>query len=177
MRRFTAFLVLATLVTGIFAAAPVAKAEETRMTESHIERIKSNCVEAQTQLSRIHTNDALLRVNRGQLYERLLTKLMSPFNSRVALNNLNGASLVATTATYEQQLMEFRANYQQYEEAMSATLKINCINQPVAFYDSVTDVRMKRSQVHVNTQQLQRTIEAYSAEFASFVVSFAEGRR
>lgn len=178
MKRFSVFLLVAgLLLSGVFVLAPTVGAEEPRMTEAHIERIKANCVEAQTQLSRIHTNDALLRVNRGQLYERLLTKLMSPFNSRVALNNLNGSSLVATTAAYEQQLMEFRANYQQYEEAMSATLRINCINQPVAFYDSVADVRMKRGKVHNSTLQLQQSIHSYNTEFTSFAASFNGGER
>lgn len=177
MKRLTVFLFVAGLLPGIFVVVSTASAEEARMTESHIARIKTNCVEAQTQLSRIHTNDALLRVNRGQLYERLLTKLMSPFNSRVALNNLSGSSLVKTAATYEQQLMAFRANYREYEEAMSATLKINCANQPVAFYDSVADVRAKRMKVHGNTLQLRQSIEDYRAEFESFAISFNEGRR
>jgi hypothetical protein len=177
MKRFAAFLLMAGLLPGVFTLAPTVGAEETRMTEAHIERIKANCVEAQTQMSRIHTNDALLRVNRGQLYERLLTKLMSPFNSRVALNNLNGSPLVEIAATYEQQLMAFRTNYQQYEEAMSATLKINCINQPVAFYDSVADVRVRRSKVHQNTLQLQQSIQGYKGEFESFASTFTEGQQ
>lgn len=176
MKRLTAFLFIAGLLLGIFAFVPgVANAEETPMTEAHIERIKANCVEAQTQLSRIHTNDALLRVNRGQLYERLLTKLMSPFNSRVALNNMNGSSLVETAATYEQDLMVFRTDYQQYDEAMSATLKINCMNQPVAFYDSVADVRTKRDKVHADTLRLQQDIQDYKNKFESFVSSFTGG--
>lgn len=175
MKRLVLFLFMAGLLTGIVAVGVDVNAQETRMTEAHIERIKANCVEAQTQLSRIHTNDALLRVNRGQLYERLLTKIMSPFNSRIALNNLNGSSLVQISASYEQQLMTFRTDYQQYEEAMAATLKINCVNQPVAFYDSVTDVRTKRSKVHDSTLQLQQSIEDYRSEFESFSASVIGG--
>lgn len=138
------------------------------MDDAHIERIKANCIEAQTKLTRLHTADALLRVNRGQLYEQILTKLMSPFNSRVALNNLNSSELVSIAATYQQQLTTFRTNYQQYEETLSSALKMNCTDQPVAFYDKITDAREKRKKVHESTITLKQSIETYKTAFTAF---------
>lgn len=171
------FLVLALVFGAIFGSAlgvsVLAHADSTPMTEAHIARIRSNCVEAQSSLSRLHATDALLRVNMGQLYESILTKLMSPFNSRVALNNLDGATLVSLANTYNQQLTDFRTNYQQYEEAMSRTLKIDCANQPVTFYDSVTDTRDKRKTVNDSTTALQTTIQTYKTEFESFATKFS----
>lgn len=146
----------------------IVRAQSDPMTESHIARIKANCVEAQSTLTQLHATDALLRVNRGQLYESIATKLMAPFNSRVALNQLDGAALVSIAATYEQQLTQFRSNYQQYEEAMSDLLKINCANQPVAFYDGVADARDKRKKVHDSTLQLQKSVQEYKTEFDTF---------
>lgn len=176
MKRLATFIMIALAMSGVFIVPSQVGAQDQPMTESHIERIKANCVEAQTQLTRIHTNDALLRVNRGQLYERILTKLMSPFNSRVALNNLNGSTLVSVSATYEQQLMAFRTYYREYDESMTATLKINCINQPVAFYDSVVVTRSKREKVHESTGQLQQSIQNYKKEFESFAASQGNGQ-
>src|SRR5689334_18968108 len=111
------------------------------MTDEHIARIRMNCQDAQSSLSQLHASDALLRVNRGQLYESISTKLMAPLNSRIALHRLDGVKLVATTTRYESQLATFRAKYQEYEEAMSDVLRVNCVNQPVAFYDKVADTR------------------------------------
>lgn len=170
-RIFLSVFFLAIVFSAAYSAVPVVQAEDQPMTEAHIARIRANCVEAQTQLSQLHTTDALLRVNRGQLYERILTKLMSPLNSRIALNNLDSSSLVAISATYEQQLMAFRLDYQQYEEAMSNTLKINCTNQPVAFYDSVADARIKRQKVHDSTVQLQESMQSYKNQFEVFASS------
>lgn len=170
MKRLAAFIMIALALSGVFVV-PSVRAQDQPMTESHIERIKANCVEAQTQLTRIHTNDALLRVNRGQLYERILTKLMSPFNSRVALNNLNGATLVSISATYEQQLAEFRTYYREYDESMTALLKMNCMNQPVSFYDSVATARTKRQKVHDSTSKLQQSIQNYKKEFDAFAAT------
>ena len=175
MKRFfilSAFVIAATL-GGLFVQSRV-QAQEASMTEVHIERIRSTCVKAQSTLTQLHASDALLRVNRGQLYELISTKLMAPFNSRVAINRMNGAALVTVATNYESQLGVFRVSYQQYEEAMSRTLKINCKNQPVAFYDSVGDTRDKRKKVHESTLQLQETVQLYKTEFEKFAKTIPE---
>ena len=169
MKRYLVVAVIFSSIIGsVFGANLIARAQDQPMTESHIARIRANCVEAQSTLTQLHATDALLRVNRGQLYEAISTKLMAPFNSRVALNQLDGANLVSIAATYERQLTEFRTNYQQYEEVMSGLLKINCVNQPVAFYDSVADARGKRQKVHDSTLQLQQSVQDYKTEFDAF---------
>jgi hypothetical protein len=176
MKRLLAlFGTFGLLLGSVFGVSSVAYAQESSvMDDAHIERIRTNCVDAQTKLTRLHTADALLRVNRGQLYEQILTKLMSPFNSRVALNNLNSAELVSIAATYQTQLMEFRSTYQQYEESLSEALKVNCTNQPVAFYDKVAIARDKRKKVHDSTSKLKQSIETYRSSFNAFRASFLE---
>ncbi|HEU5121719.1 MAG TPA: hypothetical protein VFT59_02645 [Candidatus Saccharimonadales bacterium] len=150
------------------------QAQSTPMTEAHIERIRANCVDAQSVLTQLHASDALLRVNRGQLYESISTKLMAPFNSRVALNKYDGSKLIAQSAKYEQQLNEFRTNYKAYDEAISKVLRINCTNEPVAFYDSVGEARSKRALVHQSVIKLQETIQGYKTEFEAFATALKE---
>lgn len=176
MKRFIVFISVVTMITvaGVAWHASV-QAEDTPMTEAHIARIRDNCLDAQSTLRQLHASDALLRVNRGQLYESISTKLMAPLNSRISLNRLDGVSLVAIAATYEGQLAYFRQSYQQYEEAMSQTLKINCTNQPVAFYDSVADARAKRKKVHESTTALHNTISDYRTDFEMFAKQFEGG--
>lgn len=152
-----------------------AHAQSEPMTEAHIARIRTNCVDAQTTLNQLHTSDALLRVNRGRIYESLATKLIVPFNSRIAANQLDGRSLVDIYATYEKHLAEFRSNYQSYEESMSDALKINCVNQPVSFYDKVNETHTKRQKVHASTVALHKTINNYKDAFEAFAKKFEEG--
>lgn len=144
------------------------RAQSAPMTEDHIQRIRTNCIDAQSVLTQLHASDALLRVNRGQLYESISTKLMAPFNSRVALNKFDGSKLFAQSTNYEQQLNEFRSNYKDYDEAMTRTLRINCANEPVAFYDSVGEARSKRQLVHQSVIKLQESIQNYKTEFEAF---------
>lgn len=173
MKRFLIVVAVFGLLAGsIGMSQNVFAQDQPTMDDAHIERIRSNCIEAQTKLTQLHTADTLLRVNRGQLYEQILTKLMSPFNSRVALNNLNSSELVSIAATYQRQLTAFRTNYQQYEETLSSVLKINCTDQPVAFYDKVTEAREKRQKVHESTLQLKQSIETYKTAFNEFRSTF-----
>lgn len=173
MKRLFALITIVGLVlTGTHVAAQTAEAP--LMTEEHIERIRNNCVKAQSTLGRLHASDALLRVNRGQLYESMSTKLMTPLNSRIALNSLDSLRLPAIASRYDQQLTNFRQTYQQYEESMSKTLKINCKNQPVAFYDSVDETRTKRELTHQSALELHKIIQEYKAEFDVFAQKFSE---
>jgi len=161
-------------VTGAIVARPLFVHADTPMTEAQIQRIRDNCVEAQSTLYQLHASDALLRVNRGQLYESMSSKLMEPFDSWLTLNSYNPSDLLSIASDYDSKLTEFRTDYQQYEEAMSKTLQINCTNQPVAFYDSVGDTRDKRAKVHEATLALHDLIKDYKKAFDKFNKDFQE---
>lgn len=165
MKKLLAVIALAFTLLGALAGYEIVHAQSTPMTEAHIEKIRANCQTARSALSRVHASDGVLRVNLGPLYESISTKLMAPFNSRVALNKYDGAKLVEQTASYEKQLNDFRTDYKAYEESMSRTLRINCQNEPVAFYDSVAETREKRRLVNQRTMQLQKTIQEYKNTF------------
>ncbi|MDB5187411.1 MAG: exported protein of unknown function [Candidatus Saccharibacteria bacterium] len=168
----TSVCIAVSLLGGVLFGV-VAKAEDTLpMTDEHIARIRANCVDAQSTLFQLHASDAGLRVNRGQIYESMSTKLMAPFNSRIVLNRISDESLLTTAAQYDQQLAAFRQQYQQYEEAMSKTLDFDCVAQPVAFYDSVTDTRAKRQLTHATVVELHKTIQKYGSEIDIYAKNF-----
>jgi hypothetical protein len=166
-------LISGALVCGAFLVTTV-RAENVPATESQLVQIRTRCSEVQAALSRVHANDALLRVNRGQLYERLSTKLTVPLNSRIALNRLDGSTLLTTTSSYEQHLNDFRAHYQAYEENLSATMRIDCKKQPAKFYDSLQTAREKRQIVQESTHQLAKDIDEYKQAFTEFARPYRE---
>lgn len=167
---FLSLMLIGFLSLGFFWQQNVSAQSDVPMTEAHIARIRSNCVEAQSQLQQLNVSDALLRVNRGQLYESISTKLMAPFNSRIALAKLDGADLVSSTVEYEKMLNTFRSDYQLYAESLSQTLVIKCKDQPVSFYDSVRSSRDKRSKVAADVVALQALINKYKNNFEAFAI-------
>lgn len=176
MNRIGIFLLGAVVslavVVGVVTA--VQAADEAPLTGAHIERIKANCIDAQTTLNQLHASDGLLRVNRGQAYESISTRLMAPLNSRLVLNRIDTYDLLPLATKYDQQLNDFRTTYQTYEVAMSKTLATNCIKQPSNFYDNLTDTREKRQKTHAAVVSLQKTIRNYGDEFNDFAKKYTE---
>lgn len=157
-------LISAAVLVPTFANAQ----QSTPLTDAQIEQIKLNCANTQTSLSRIHASDALLRVNLGRQYESISTKLMTPLNSRISLNRLDGTKLVGTTATYEDALDKFRSDYQVYEQSISRALNIDCTKQPLSFYDAVVVARENRSVVANSTATLNKLVVDYRYELDDF---------
>jgi len=168
LQRLSIFIVSSLLMSAAIYPSIVSAEDTVIMSDEQLTQIRNRCSEVQSTLSRVHANDALLRVNRGQVYERLSTKLMVPLNSRIAVNRLNGNSLLSVTSSYEQHLGDFRSRYQAYEEQLSATMKIDCKNQPAKFYDSLQNAREKRQSVNESAEGLAKDISDYKQAFDDF---------
>jgi hypothetical protein len=130
--------------------------------------ILAGCVSAKSTLSQLHASDALLRVNRGQIYESLSTKLMTRFNVRVANNNLNNTSLVSVTDDYDKTLDDFRMDYNTYEVRLAAAINTDCQKQPIQFYNAVASARQQRSKVHSDIKKLNQYIDQYQKALDRF---------
>ena len=170
VKRLIIGISLATVISGLFFGIVAAQTQP--MTDAQISQIKNNCMSAKSTIARLHANDALLRVNRGQMYESMTTKLMARFNARVDSNHLDSKDLESVTQNYNTALATFRTDYQAYEESLSGALNIDCTKEPVTFYDAVADARTKRSRVHVDVIKLHQYIDDYSAAFDAFTTNF-----
>lgn len=179
MDRMIRQLLTVALLAGtcaLFVSAYASAQQSIPMTNEHLDRIRENCSAANRTLSRLHASDALLRVNRGQLYDLISTKLMARMNSRLAINRLDASRLVSSTASFDRTLSEFRSRYQQYEERLSATLRIDCRKQPLEFYNSVTRTRELRQSVHESVQKLGQFLDEYRNEFDAFRTNFRQSK-
>jgi len=163
-------LFVAGLVSTIFFG--VVNAQSTQEGDQQSARIRASCLSAKNTLDRLHASDALLRVNRGQIYESMSTKLMTRFNSRVDSNRLDAKALIGVTENYGTALATFRSDYQSYEEQLSLALRIDCTKEPMTFFDAVADARTKRTQVHVDVVKLHQYIDEYRSTFESFVSDY-----
>lgn len=163
-------LVVGAVISGL--ALNAVSAQDTPMTDAQITRIRSSCISAKTTLNQLHASDALLRVNRGQNYESMSTKLMSRFNNRVDSNRLDAATLMSVAKNYGTTFTAFRDDYKNYEVQLAATLKIDCSKEPVSFYDGVVLARTMRAQVHTDVVKLHQYINEYQTAFDLFQTNF-----
>lgn len=138
------------------------------MNSAQTEIIRSNCVAAKTKLKQLHASDALLRVNMGQIYESMLTKLMEKFNGRLANNDYGNGDFVSVSINYSSALDDFRSDYMAYEKQLSLAIDIDCSTQPVSFYDAVVKAQTKRNQVHEDVARLNQFATKYESTLIQF---------
>lgn len=163
-------LIVGLILAGALVSLPFFKvfAQDFILTDQQILVIRENCISSKNTLNQLHVSDALLRVNMGQAYESMSTKLMDRFNSRISYNSLDNSNLVAASKNYVINLDKFRLDYKDYEEKLSLALDIDCVKQPVNFYDAVLVAQSGRDLVHADVLLLNQDIDKYQLALDEF---------
>lgn len=171
-RIFTTLIVSAVLTVFLGFVSQTVHAQSTQLTQAQIEHIRSNCTSTKSTLTQLHASDALLRVNRGQVYESMASKLMEPFNSRLSNNRLDSKATSVVTGSYRTALDNFRNDYKNYEEKLSKAIRSDCTNDPEAFYYTIEEARLLRTKVHEDVNKLHRLIDDYRTTVGDFLLNY-----
>ena len=165
---------IALALAVLFSPITVIYAEDgtNSLSDQQLQHIKDNCLSAKSSLSQLRVSDALLRVNMGQIYEALSTKLMSGFNGRVSSNGLDNSSLTSVSDDYKTALETFRSDYLSYESQLSDTIGIDCSVQPEVFYNSLVSARLKRQKVYTDVKNLNQYLDDYKSAVTKFETDF-----
>lgn len=141
--------------------APNVNAETATLNDTQIEIIRQNCIAAQSNMQRLELNEAVTRRNRGVSYESTL-KLMAALNSRIAFNKLSAPTLASLTADIEKKRAEFVENYKNYNNSYTVTMRLpNCKEQPVTFYDYLTQTRELRTKLSTSIDEIDHMLDSY----------------
>lgn len=167
--RLVLFAVIAASLLSVFA---LKNSYADNLSADQTARIQANCLSIKGSLNQLHASDALLRVNRGQIYESMGAKLMGNFNSRLSNNGLDNKGLVSVANEYQTALATFRTDYQAYEQQLSATIRVDCTKDPTSFHNALLDARTKRSTVHNDVVHLNQYIDDYRSAVNDFMLNF-----
>jgi len=168
-KKIVIFGLLAPIICGgIVIWAVNVRAEE--LSSQQLEQIKGSCITIKATLKQIHSSDALLRVNTGQIYESISTKLMERFDERADYNNMDEDALVASANNFDLLLDNFRSDYVTYEQQLSLAINIDCTTQPAAFYDAVAQARTNREKMHSDVAALNQALDQYNQVVAQFEI-------
>jgi len=143
-------------------------AQDTPLNNQQIDQIYGNCTAAKNTLNQLHSSDALLRVNIGQIYESISTKLMDKFNGRLAKNSFDNVGFNSIFVSYNSALDIFRSDYKTYEEQLNSAINIDCEKQPILFYDAVVLARTDRIKVHDDIVMLNKFVDQYQTAVLQF---------
>lgn len=173
MKRALFTLALAAVMTVLFAmSAHTAQAQSKALTSDQIERIRGNCTSIKSTLNQLYASDALLRVNRGQVYESMATRLMDPFNARLNNNRLDAKAMTVATTSYRNALDTFRNDYKLYKDKLSSAIRVDCATQPEEFYANLEQARTLRTKVHDDVVKLHRYLDDYRTAVDDFLLNF-----
>ncbi|MCL2869471.1 hypothetical protein FWF48_01510 [Candidatus Saccharibacteria bacterium] len=162
MKKWLSFLAISS-VALLVVACPV-WAAETPANQKQLDMVAYRCSSVKANIKRLQTQDAITRVELGQNYESILTKLMVPMNTRLAKNSFDGGNILSITADFSSNLDNFRQHYQQYDETISDLLNIDCTKKPADFYNKLLTARAKRSDVQTDCANLSQNIKSYREE-------------
>ena len=167
--RLFILVLAAALLLPFFAPRNASAAD---LTDEQLTRISVNCLTIKSSLNQLHASDALLRVNRGQIYESMGAKLMNNFNNRLRSNSLDNKGVSAVTSSYQTALTNFRNDYISYEQQLAAAIRIDCTKDPSSFHDAVENARTKRAKVHTDVIRLHGFIDDYRSAIDDFMLNF-----
>ena len=172
MRRLILISVASILVLGlvVFINGKPARAED--LSPEQAAKISENCVAIKNSLTQLHASDALLRVNRGQIYESMARKLMDTFNNRLSSNQLDNMAMTTVTSNYRLQLDAFRTNYILYEQKLSQAIRTDCESKPKDFHNLILEARGLRGVVYGDIQKLHRLIDDYRVSVGDFLLNY-----
>lgn len=162
---------LAIALSVVFIGVQTTQAQAI-LTDEQREQIRSNCVSIKNTLNQLKVSDALLRVNRGQVYESMSGRLMDNFNARLGSKNLDNRGVVAVTVSYDATLNTFRSHYQDYERQLVSAIRIDCTEDPDAFHASVQSAREKRATLYEDVLRLHQLIDDYRNAASDFRLNF-----
>lgn len=168
------------LILGVFtfifalSSVPVNAAQVSSLSDQQIEIIRANCATSQVILQQLQQSDVATRISRGRDYEQLL-KLMAIFNSRVVLNKLEATELTTTTGDFERQFRAFQRDYVTYSDQLSRTISMRCSEQPVTFYDALSEVRQDRQTLAEEVARMDVLLDRYQGHLDALGSKVAAG--
>lgn len=175
MKRFVLYLASFLVVGGLFVHPQAALAQTDALSSEALVNLRTNCGAIKTTINRIHTNDALVRVNVGQNYNAISTRLMAKLNSRLSLNKLNASKLVSATNEFESARQQFSSDYNSYDTTMSDLDKINCHDDPAKYHQKLVEARVGRQQLARDITTLNKLIVSYRDEVLAVKASLGDG--
>ena len=162
MKRFLAAVCMTAACLGMTVSPHVLAQEIAQPADTTVvDSLQARCDDIQSSLRRLHTSDALLRVNVGQTYNSISARLMARLNSRLALNRIDSSELVDISGKFDQLRGDFASDYNAYESSFSALLKIDCKQKPVEFYAKLLSTRDARLKLAETVKQMNGSISDY----------------
>lgn len=140
---------------GARVYADEGETNEVILTENQKTTIMDHCDTIKDSLKSLQRVDSRTRVYLGRYYETILSNFITPLNLRLVENNISDTRLIENQTNFANRRTRFVNDFIVYQQALEETLKVDCKNEPVRFYDKLVSAREKRKVVNRDVNRLK----------------------
>lgn len=179
MMKKTTFYLASFLVASSLLITPqtvLAESVDVSIDSEITKALRQNCSSVRVAVKNIHTNDALTRVNVGQRYNSISTKLMARLNGRLAINKLDSSKLVNITNNFESARLKFNSNYNDYDTAMTELQRASCLDNVADYYQKLIVARDARNRLSEDIKTMNDLLIRYREEVQAVKGSISGGQ-
>ncbi|MBQ3263819.1 hypothetical protein IJH06_01775 [Candidatus Saccharibacteria bacterium] len=166
MKKKLSFCFALILMIGSFGGLSGAKAISVEQEEVIMER----CNAVKNALRVVQREDSRVRFYLGRYYETILTKFVTPLNTRLAANTMLSTEFTANQNDLAKTRANFVIDYIEYQKGLEELATMDCQDNPSGFYAKLTRVRERRAVVADDVVRMQDLID----EHYGLVVSLKE---
>lgn len=153
MRKFS---VIVAFLLAALVAAPVGA-----ISDAQKSAVSENCPSIQQSLRSLQRADSRTRVYLGSIYQIVLTNYITPLNLRLVKNDQPNAALSSSQANFAAARDESSRKFITYSQALEELTLIDCAAQPEDFYNKLTEVRKKRSELSESTAKVRKILSEH----------------
>jgi hypothetical protein len=88
---------------------------------------------------------------------------MTSFNSRVAENKIDAPELITIASDYQKIWESFRAEYSEYDDALTDLTELDCKAEPTTFNDQLVALREKRAALATRVKEFDTLLDRYQS--------------
>ncbi len=144
------------LLTSYFPSTSVSA-----MSDEKSGAISQHCGTIKQALKSLQKTDARSRSYLGTVYETIISKYITPFNTRLINNGQPNVSLTDLHSTILDVRKQFVSDYTSYSQTFETLLSVNCQEDPEGFYWYLGETRKKRAEVSSDTTNMRNLLSEY----------------
>ncbi len=128
--------------------------EDNKLTPEQSDAIVQNCGNIKQSLIKLQHSDSRTRTYLGTAYEAINGRFITPLNLRLVKNGVPSTKLFEIQNQFTAAQSDFRDSYVDYMRELENLIAIDCVLHPQDFYNMLTSVRNKRSELRGTTEKL-----------------------
>ena len=137
------------------------EAQETTLSDAQKTAITAHCTAIKDSLKMLQKDDSHARVYLGGYYEKIISKYVTPLNTRLVENSLSTPELVENQNKLTAAKATFVSDFVDYQRELENLINTNCESDPENFYANLEKTRAKRKTVASDVEKTRKLVDSH----------------